>query len=324
MSYSIARQHLPAWLSLVLFTACSSDTDGPRLVGQLESDRIELTAEYPEQIVERFVTEGQDVAQGDPLTQQDSVRAEARVRESEAVLAQNTARLAELTRGPRPELIEVAQANHDGALKDLQFRKLELERAQSLLDRDLASHELRDKANSMLDAAESNVDATRARLEERLNGTTIEELEQAQAAVKLANALVTQREIDKDRLTISAPTNGVVDSVLFEPGERPPAGKPVAIMLSGDQPYARIYIPEAIRVRVSSGTAATVYVDGIDDPIDGRVRWVASESAFTPYFALTEHDRGRLTFAAKVDLDYAGKRLPDGVPVEVTLDLSSR
>ena len=83
-------------------------------------------------------------------------------------------------------------------------------------------------------------------------------------------------------------------------------------------------VPEAIRVRVSSGTAATVYVDGLDDPIDGRVRWVASESAFTPYFALTEHDRGRLTFAAKVDLDYTGKRLPDGVPVEVTLELSSR
>ena len=324
MSYSIARQQIAVWLSLVLFAACSSDTDGPRLVGQLESDRIELTAEYPEQIVERFVIEGQDVAQGDPLTQQDSVRAEARLQESEAMLAQNTARLAELTRGPRPELIEVAQANHNGALKDLQFRKLELERAQSLLDRKLASYGLRDKTKSMLDAAESNVDAARARLEERLNGTTIEELEQAQAAVKLAGAQVLLREIDRDRLTIRAPMNGVVDSLLFEPGERPPAGKPVAIMLSGDQPYARIYVPEAIRVRVSSGTAATVYVDGMDGHINGQVRWVASESAFTPYFALTEHDRGRLTFAAKIDLDYDGKRLPDGIPVEVTLDLSDR
>jgi len=49
------------------------------------------------------------------------------------------------------------------------------------------------------------------------------------------------------------------------------------------------------------------------------VRWVASESAFTPYFALTEHDRGRLSFVAKVDILDSDRRLPDGVPVEVEL-----
>ena len=54
-------------------------------------------------------------------------------------------------------------------------------------------------------------------------------------------------------------------------------------------------------------------------PLDGQIRWVASEAAFTPYFALTEHDRGRLTFQAKIDLDVEGQRLPDGVPVKVEL-----
>jgi hypothetical protein len=34
---------------------------------------------------------------------------------------------------------------------------------------------------------------------------------------------------------------------------------------------------------------------------------------------LTEHDRGRLSFAAKVDILNADTRLPDGVPVEVEL-----
>ena len=51
--------------------------------------------------------------------------------------------------------------------------------------------------------------------------------------------------------------------------------------------------------------------------IDGRVRWVASEAAFTPYFALTERDRGRLSFVAKIDITEDRERLPDGVPVEV-------
>ena len=49
------------------------------------------------------------------------------------------------------------------------------------------------------------------------------------------------------------------------------------------------------------------------------VRGVAHEAAFTPYFALTERDRGRLTYLAKVDIEKQRERLPDGVPVEVEL-----
>ena len=46
---------------------------------------------------------------------------------------------------------------------------------------------------------------------------------------------------------------------------------------------------------------------------------MAHEAAFTPYFALTERDRGRLTYLAKIDIDDRSERLPDGVPVEVEL-----
>jgi HlyD family secretion protein len=74
-----------------------------------------------------------------------------------------------------------------------------------------------------------------------------------------------------------------------------------------------------MRVQVAPGTRARVFVDGLDEALDGRVRWVANEAAFTPYFALTEHDRGRLSYAAKVDVLNATRRLPDGVPVEVEL-----
>jgi HlyD family secretion protein len=74
-----------------------------------------------------------------------------------------------------------------------------------------------------------------------------------------------------------------------------------------------------MRVSIVPGTSARIFIDGLSKPMPGRVRWVSSESAFTPYFALTERDRGRLSFAAKIDIDAkaAGERLPDGVPVEV-------
>ena len=75
---------------------------------------------------------------------------------------------------------------------------------------------------------------------------------------------------------------------------------------------------------VTPGTPARVHVDGLDSPIDGSVRWISSDAAFTPYFALTEHDRGRLSFLAKVDMIDTGSRLPDGVPVEVEFVTGTR
>ena len=94
-------------------------------------------------------------------------------------------------------------------------------------------------------------------------------------------------------------------------------------MLSGEQPYARIYVPEQLRINVGPGVRGDIFVDGLDEPLRGTVRWVASEAAFTPYFALTERDRGRLTYEAKVDIVTERQRLPDGVPVEVELHIGS-
>ena len=56
--------------------------------------------------------------------------------------------------------------------------------------------------------------------------------------------------------------------------------------------------------------------------MSGTVRWVSSEAAFTPYEALTERDRGRLSYEAKIDIDDRTRRLPDGVPLEAEFDFA--
>jgi len=93
----------------------------------------------------------------------------------------------------------------------------------------------------------------------------------------------------------------------------------MVIMLAGQQPYARIYVPAELRASVAPGDPVRVRVEGIQQPFEGRFRWIAKEAAFTPYFALTEHDRGRLTYLAKIDIVVDGERLPEGLPVEVFL-----
>lgn len=302
---------------LLVVPACGSDDQAGRVVGQLASDRIELSAESGEPITRIAVPEGAVVAAGDVLVVQDDARAAARLAEADALLGQAQARLDELVRGPRTEMIAAARANVEGANRDLAFRDSELERIREIHTLGLASPDQLDRAQAALDAAQANAKLRLAQLEELLTGTTIEELAQAEQAVKQAAARRDAAQVDLDRHTLRAPVDGIADSRLFELGERPTPGQPVMIVLGGTQPYARVYVPEAMRVHVQAGAAARVFVDGLEEPVDGRVRWVASEAAFTPYFALTERDRGRLTYVAKIDFRRNGGRLPDGVPVEV-------
>lgn len=296
---------------------CNSSEEAHRVVGELASDRLELTAEFAEPIVEITRAEGAAVAVGDILVHQDTARAEARLAEAEAALAERQARLDELLRGPRSEQVAMARANLEGATQELAFRQSELRRVRDVHEKGLASAELLDSTKAALDAAKASHRMALATLDERLTGTTVEELEQAEQALQQAAARRDGALLDLDRHTLTSPVDGILDSRVLEVGERPTPGQPVVIVLSGGQPYARVFVPEALRVHVRPGRDARIFVDGLDKPVDGRVRWVASEAAFTPYYALTERDRGRLSYVAKVDIVEKRDRLPDGVPVEV-------
>lgn len=313
----IRRRNSSVAVMFVLLAACTSSDEIDRVVGELASDRIELTAEFAEPIVEIAVEEGQTVAAGDVLVRQNDARAAARLAEAEAALDQARARLAELVRGPRAEQIAAARAALDGADKEHVFRNADYERIKDVFGRGLVSPDTLDRARVAFDTAAANLEQRRAELQELLAGTTIEELAQAESAVAQSEARRDAARIDLDRLVTRAPVAGVIDSRVLEPGERPMPGQVVLVLLAGDQAYARVYIPEELRVHISAGTPARILVDGLDEALDGRVRWVAAEAAFTPYYALTERDRGRLTFAAKVDFVDERERLPDGVPVEV-------
>jgi HlyD family secretion protein len=308
---------LTTLVALTLLASCTAEHNPNLVVGELASDRHELTAEVSEPILSIAISEGEVVIAGQILIEQDSTRATARLAEAAAALAQHQARLDELVRGPRSEQITAARANVEGATQEFEFRQSELTRVKEVHARGLASPDLLDRARAALDAAEANLKLRLAQLEERLAGTTIEELAQAEQAVKQAAARRDNALVDVERHTLRAPVDGIVDSRLFELGERPAPGQPMVVMLSGAQPYARVYVPEPLRVRIAPGTRALIYIDGLDQAVDGHVRWVSSEAAFTPYYALTERDRGRLSYVAKIDIGETRQRLPDGVPVNV-------
>lgn len=307
-------------LLLLSALAGCSNLDEPVVVGELTSDRIELSAEFSEPVVSIDVSEGMPVSRGQLILRLDDRRARAKLDEVAAQADEAAARLDELKRGPRAERIEQAHTALDGAQTDLEFREAELERIRNLTGRGLASPEALDQAKAAWDAAKTAVGLRRSELEEALAGTTIEELRQAEAALAQAEARRAAAEIDLERHRIVAPVDGIADARLIDIGERPTVGTPVFILLGGEQAYARVFIPESLRASVLAGTPATLHVDGRPEPLAGRVRWVSADASYTPYYALTERDRGHLSYVAKVDIVDDVERLPDGIPVSVVFD----
>lgn len=322
----LARKHMPmkrfpalVWLIFFGFASGCEKNAGPHMVGTLEWERIELAADAAEPIVEIAVHEGERVNKGQELLRLDSRRLSAQLDQARGARNQAAARLAELARGTRAERILEASARLTGADQVLEVRSQELERAQQLLLQRLISPDDMDKTRAARDSARAERDAARAVLNELQAGSTKEQIEQARQAVVQADANIRLAETNLDRLTVRAPGDARVDALPFQIGERPAVGSVVAVLLEGAYPYARVYVPEPMRVRVHTGDGAQVFVDGVATPFAGKVRTVAGDPAFTPYYALTEHDRGRLSFVAKIDLTGGGQDLPGGVPVSVVM-----
>ncbi|MDE0480004.1 MAG: HlyD family efflux transporter periplasmic adaptor subunit, partial [Gammaproteobacteria bacterium] len=282
--------------------------------GQLESDRVEVVAESNEPIVEIASLEGDALAAGALILRQDTARLDIRIRESQANIARIEAQLEEQVNGPRIETIEATRASLLEAEIERDFRERELNRLTGLRERNLTSEESVDQARNLLESASARIEIVSARLAELEAGTRPEQIEQTRGLLGQAGAQLDSLKLDRERLHVAAPVDGVVDTLPFEVGERPRPGDVVAVLLTGDQPYARVYIPEPLRAGLRVGSTMRIAVDGIEQPLTGTIRRIAAEASFTPYFALTERDRGRLSFLAEVRMPDLPERLPEGLP----------
>ena len=315
------RNAILASTVILALAGCGGKQSPEVALGTLERDRLELPAEAHEPVIEILVGEGEHVSEGQVLVRLDSVNGTAQVTNLKAQASEAQHRLDELIKGPRAEEILEARANLSGAQAQYEHDSKEYERIRELVPRKLASQSSLDQQRAARDNAEAVQRAAQAKLTLLLKGTRIEELDQARDALAQAQAQLQQAETSAQRLTVRAPRAGTVEALPYKLGDRPAAGSPVVVMIADGTTYARVYVPEPMRVHVQAGTPASVHVDGEQQPFAATVRFISNEASFTPYFALSQKDRSRLSYLAHVDL--TGTRsasLPVGIPVEVRFD----
>lgn len=308
-----------------LATSCSRDAGPPPLLGTLEWDRIAVQAEAAEPVIGIAVHEGDLVSAGQLLLQLDPRRTQAQLAQADAELRRARATQSELQHGTRSETLAAARADLarvEAARSDAQRER---ERAAELRSKGLVAQAELDRRDTALKSARAEVASSQARVLELSNGTRPEQLDQADAAVDAAQARVNEMRVSLERLDVRAPQAGRVDALPYKLGDQPARGAGVVSLLSGDRPYARLFVPAPRRAALQPGQMLRVRIAGVAQPYSARVRAVRSEAAFTPYYALSGDDANRLSFRAEALLqlcagdDCANAPAPADLPAGLPL-----
>lgn len=311
------RARLGALLAAAILAAGCSRHEPPPLLGTLEWDRVTVAAEVSEPIVSIAVAEGDRVKSGDLILSLDPRRSDAALAQARAEQRRAEAALTELRRGTRIETIDAARATLTGAESTRANALRERDRLAEIRKRGLIAQADLDNAETALRTASASSNAARANLTQLLNGTRVEDIEQAEAALAAAQAAAEHAALKRARLDVRAPRDGEVDALPFKPGDQPPLGASLVSLLAGAAPYARVYVPASQRAALAEGAHCRVRVQGVAEAFDATLRTLRSDPAFTPYYALSGEDASRLAYRAELVLPgEAARRLPAGLPVQ--------
>jgi HlyD family secretion protein len=150
-------------------------------------------------------------------------------------------------------------------------------------------------------------------------------LDQAQFAAQQSKSAVQQAEsslklLDTQiaKLTITAPTDGMILTRAVEPGEVVMPGSGLLTMARLSELTITVYIPEDRYGEISIGQAADVTVDSFpEENFAATVMYISNKAEFTPRNVQTVEGRKTTVFAIKLMLTDAGGKLKPGMPADV-------
>jgi len=170
--------------------------------------------------------------------------------------------------------------------------------------------------NSAADAAA----AAHAELSLVLAGTRPDQLQQARAAARAADANVAGAAARLDEARVAAPADGVVDGLDLRPGDLVAAGAAVAQVDEFGDPWVRIYVTQSDMQNVKVGGPVRIRSDALAGrAFDGRIETIDARAQFTPRDVQTAEDRADLAFGVKVRIADPGRALRAGTTVDVAL-----
>ncbi len=293
-----------------------------RLSGNIEAHESLVSFKVPGRIVELPVDEGQSLRTGDLIARLDTADYSQQVAIDEATEHVRESELQLSLAGSRSQDINAAHQAVLDAEADLEQKKKDFARYDSLYKLDEVTGQMRDQAKTNVDRAQAVYERQLQLYNELVEGTRKEQIAIDRADLRQARQTLGMSRIRLSYTTLGAPFSGVILERQAELGEVASAGAPVITLADLDHIWLRVYVPETQLARVKFGQHVTVKTDSLPNrTYSGRISFVSSEAEFTPKSVQTDEERVTLVYRAKVDIDNPSHELKPGMPADAYIPL---
>jgi HlyD family secretion protein len=300
------------------FAASGTGESSGGFLGYVEGELLYIGPVEGERIARLEVAAGRTVAAGDPLFAMATPLLDQQRSEAGARLAQLEAQLQNLSAAiSRPQQIAVMQATVDRAKATLAFSTSDYGRKSALYSRGHASKAALDQATMARDRDKAALSEAERQVEAARIPSRSQEIEAAEAAIRMARAQIEQIDTRVRRQNVVAPAKGVVQDIYFRVGEMATAGQPVLSLLPPENRKARFYVPQARLAEARLGARVGVSCDGCKAGLWGRISFIASREEYTPPVIFSDQERAKLVFKIEARLEEEARELPLGLPVSV-------
>ena len=238
------------------------------------------------------------------------------VRLARARVAAQTAMLARLVNGTRPE--EVAQARDMVADREsaAALAQITLERKAELAEKGFTPHQQHDEATATAGQALAALKSAQETLKLAEIGPRSEDIDAAKAQLEGENAALVQAERRLTDSDLIAPSGGVILTRVREPGAIVGAGETVYAITIVSPVWVRSYVAEPELCRIQPGMVVQVRTDS-GKTYSGQIGFISPVAEFTPKSVETRELRTSLVYRLRVVVNGDTNGLLQGMPVTV-------
>ncbi len=302
---------------LCIVTGCNRP--GPELVqGYVEGEFMYVASPLAGTLESLHVQRGGQVKAGDSLFVLEAEPEKAAADEAAQRLAQARATLEDLRKGKRPTEVEAIEAQLHQAQAALALSQEEFARQEKLLESGAATPQALDRARAMRDQDRQRVAQLEAELKTAQLGGRNDQITAAEANVRALEAALTKAQWNLSQKRQAAPQAGLIFDTLYRPGEWVAAGRPIVVLLPPQNIKVRAFVPETRIAAIGPGDSVRVTVDGLPEPIVGKISFISPRAEYTPPVIYSRQSREKLVFMVEIVFDPGtAAKLHPGQPVDV-------
>ncbi|MDA8163018.1 MAG: efflux RND transporter periplasmic adaptor subunit [Desulfobacteraceae bacterium] len=290
------------------------------LYGNVDIREVSLAFHATGRIEDMYVKEGDHVKAGQLLAALDISRYEAALRKAEAQVASQKEVLAAMLAGTRRQQIDEARANVRGEEANLRDAEVSYTRLKGLAGKNLVSRQSMDDAEARLKTARAALDASRQALNLAVEGPRREDIAAARATLKAYEAALELARREFVDAKLYAPSDGIVENRILEPGDMASPSSPVFTIALSDPVWVRAYVDEPDLGRIALGMPASVTTDSFPGKVyKGWLGFISPTAEFTPKPVETTELRTKLVYQVRVFVSNPEGELRLGMPATVRL-----